>query len=493
MQSRNLINSNPGDVFVWQRSSTRSSVVPDELTADSKLSCLDITDQEKSLESAQVKHVKNVNIFSARPPSSSSSMMMNRLKSGTLKLKQKIVQPIDQMIGEMSETSLKDTFKNKLHASTISLGLKKKTAETHNRQPLVSSQIYQTKLWQDCIPDKDILHNLTREEIGRQEVIFEIYQNEKTYLEDLDFLIDNFLMPINRLQIISQEDISKLFANLEEIRRRQEEDIIVDHIGDVFLGKAYQFYCQNLTRARLQFTALTNSEPIFKNFIEDTTKKSPKRQDFWSYLDLPRRHVQRYPLLLNALLKSTPMIHSDYSNVKGAHNLADELVCSFDDPMSDSRSVYSQSTYSLKPSHSNMSISSLASRTSEMSIAIFHAQLTNDKVLTPIFLKSKDLYHEGILFDYKKGKLVLGILTDQAFVLLRRDSESRSARAGEFNDFRKLYTKPIPKNELVIKIDEKSPNVLMFTNEKRDSKTAALQYNLQPQNATNIKEWLSVL
>ena len=114
----------------------------------------------------------------------------------------------------------------------------------------------------DIVPS-ETLESLSSKEIRRQEVIFEIMNTEKQYVRDLNLLIEvifshnklyyrnnkyfnqNFLKPLQEKQIITQEEITSIFSNIEIIHEinknlltafdeRKKENIIIEQIGDIF-------------------------------------------------------------------------------------------------------------------------------------------------------------------------------------------------------------------------------------------------------------------
>ena len=53
--------------------------------------------------------------------------------------------------------------------------------------------------------------------IYRKHVIFELYETEDRYVLDLDFIIKKVLVPIKNENILDEDQIKKVFNNIESI------------------------------------------------------------------------------------------------------------------------------------------------------------------------------------------------------------------------------------------------------------------------------------
>lgn len=75
-----------------------------------------------------------------------------------------------------------------------------------------------------------------------------------------------------------------------------------------------------------------------KRFQEFLKKKSEsiRSADLWTYLDVPRSRIVKYPLLVNEILKHTPSGHLDEAVLKKAKAILSELLSKIDKAMGES-------------------------------------------------------------------------------------------------------------------------------------------------------------
>jgi len=265
--------------------------------------------------------------------------------------------------------------------------------------------------------DAEILVDMSKREIGRQETTMEFDNIERGYREKLVFQHKTYQNPIEgdaskqeqerRTFGLDQFKCEKIFGNLNNIRlahtggmvlmgehdvqeKREpstdeeagefesilREDELLDdadkkvvcygvrtcvslstridqarlnsngghfgpltNLGAVVLGwikdgglDHYPRYCCNIVTARQTLRhevekQVANSQQMLYAFLAiGKTIKGGKRQMLEDLLDLPRRQLQRYPLLLKEVLKYTPDTDADYGPLKEAI-AACEAIC----------------------------------------------------------------------------------------------------------------------------------------------------------------------
>jgi hypothetical protein len=283
--------------------------------------------------------------------------------------------------------------------------------------------------------------------------------------------IKEYLKPIREMQILEEADQEMLFSNIEslyktnqvffkELRLRQSEEEIVQCIGDVISKQfeafeVYALYCQNQYAAKLAYNSKMSEPTVFNEFVKSKANRS-RRLDFWSFLDAPRRRIAKYPLLIKSLLECTPQDHADYQNMKEAYKVVDRVVASLNeneetmDTVSTLPPLFNNGNSSglLRPVGSSLSINrsnAIQRNTSILSLAasvssictinpqiaqrlLSLQQLVKDsshKELTQAIMKSKELFHEGMIIDMKKNRVVLAILVDRGLVLLKREKQNK--------------------------------------------------------------------
>ncbi|KAI8336829.1 hypothetical protein BC941DRAFT_353736 [Chlamydoabsidia padenii] len=194
-----------------------------------------------------------------------------------------------------------------------------------------------SRSWSAMIP-RDILKTTSDSEIKRQEAIHELIYTEEDYLRDLNLLDDLFAKPLTLAQCIAPDrridfcnqvfgnymDILGLHRDLNKDLRdyqntcQAEGDGFVDRIGDILLRHVSKFeaiylqYGPNVVLADYKVKMEVSSNILFQNFIREKEKQAETRKlPFRHFLVLPVTRLQRYSLLLDAVLKRTPDDHAD--------------------------------------------------------------------------------------------------------------------------------------------------------------------------------------
>ncbi|CAG8663994.1 30717_t:CDS:10, partial [Racocetra persica] len=192
----------------------------------------------------------------------------------------------------------------------------------------------QDRTWVGSV-SKEILESLSKDEIKRQEIIFETIYTEEDYVKDLDLIEELFIkglrtasppvIPPNQLESFIQEiffNVLKIRDHnrkmLERLQKRQKENLVVAVIGDIFFDCALEFgndyidynghfpIADNIIRS----TKLKN--PEFKRFLEQCSRsKEARRLDFRHFVQRPTTRLQRYTLLLEQIKKYTPDENQD--------------------------------------------------------------------------------------------------------------------------------------------------------------------------------------
>src|SRR3990167_1550473 len=80
---------------------------------------------------------------------------------------------------------------------------------------LLISQVERVKLVNNI--DAQIFSKLKPEEKQKQQIIYEFIQTESQYIEDLTIVRDTMIKPLKEQGILTQEEIDKIFLNIEQI------------------------------------------------------------------------------------------------------------------------------------------------------------------------------------------------------------------------------------------------------------------------------------
>eukprot|EP01135_Chromosphaera_perkinsii_P011298 Nk52_evm79s2367 gene=Nk52_evmTU79s2367 len=166
------------------------------------------------------------------------------------------------------------------------------------------------------------VHPLSKSEIKRQETIFELVFSEKQYVEDLKTITDVFVKPFKAYEtVVSSAERKAIFGNVTDIcnfnsafydalSKTQNENGIFEFIAKELknlLPKflVYSEYCCNNLQAKVVYDEISKI-PIINELLKSTQGLARCRKlDCWSFLDSPRRRLQKYNLLFERILKFT--------------------------------------------------------------------------------------------------------------------------------------------------------------------------------------------
>ncbi|XP_065898075.1 neuroepithelial cell-transforming gene 1 protein-like [Dysidea avara] len=195
--------------------------------------------------------------------------------------------------------------------------------------------------WVDVItPEAEKL--FTKEETKRHEAIYTVLRTEMELIEDLKMVISIFLQPMLRLELISEEDHSRVFGNIQSIlplhqdlaARLQElkkDDETIDGFGKAMKDWVtklvpYADYCANLVIAKHTLEQIKQN-PGVQDFLQRCLDSEFSRKiDLWTFLDSPRSRIMKYPVLLKEVKKQTPLDHEDQPYLSDALFEIDSLL-----------------------------------------------------------------------------------------------------------------------------------------------------------------------
>ncbi|KAJ3612182.1 hypothetical protein NHX12_020459 [Muraenolepis orangiensis] len=188
-------------------------------------------------------------------------------------------------------------------------------------------------LWSETL-DVHQKGTFSTQEIRRQEAIFELTRGEQDLIEDLQLARKAYHDPMLKLSIMSEEELTQIFGNLDayiplhqELLARLSEatgsDGTVGQIGSIVVGwlprlNAYRNYCSNQLAAKALLDQ-KKQDPRVQDFLQRCIESPFSRKlDLWSFLDIPRSRLVKYPLLLRQILRHTPAEHPDAASLEQA-------------------------------------------------------------------------------------------------------------------------------------------------------------------------------
>ncbi|XP_062990653.1 neuroepithelial cell-transforming gene 1 protein isoform X3 [Elgaria multicarinata webbii] len=168
---------------------------------------------------------------------------------------------------------------------------------------------------------------LSTKEIKRQEAIYEMSRGEQDLIEDLKLARKAYHDPMLKLSIMSEEELTHIFGDLDSYIPLHEDflarlgeatrpDGTVEQIGPILVKwlpglNAYKGYCSNQLAAKALLDQKKQDRRV-QDFLQRCLESPFSRKlDLWSFLDIPRSRLVKYPLLLKEILRHTPNDHPD--------------------------------------------------------------------------------------------------------------------------------------------------------------------------------------
>ncbi|XP_025425512.1 rho guanine nucleotide exchange factor 11-like isoform X3 [Sipha flava] len=181
--------------------------------------------------------------------------------------------------------------------------------------------------WASNVPP-EILEQLSSKEKKRQEVINELYHTERSHIRGLKGLEHVFHRPMKELQILPQDQLQLLFANLEQMfelhsqfcnamKAVRKDNQVVQNIGHVLLNtfdgtagevfqKAAATFCARQQIALESLKERRKKDAKLNNFLTEA-EGNPicKRLQLKDILPTGMIRLTKYPLLFESLVKCT--------------------------------------------------------------------------------------------------------------------------------------------------------------------------------------------
>eukprot|EP00057_Strongylocentrotus_purpuratus_P014770 XP_011669244.1 PREDICTED: rho guanine nucleotide exchange factor 3 isoform X2 [Strongylocentrotus purpuratus] len=220
------------------------------------------------------------------------------------------------------------------------------TIKPYCKPPATPTKRRDNKLWSETVQG-NINEPLTKNEIKRQEAIFELFQGEVDLVDDLYLVMKTYRDAMRSLQILTDQELNIIFGSLEELRMIHEELVCdlqkqrgnngaTEEVGKVLLKwlplvtEVYVTYCTNQLAAKTLLDEKKQDSKV-NDFLERCIESPFSRKlDLWNFLDVPRSRLVKYPLLFKNILKGTPSDHEDKINITLAIKMCKEIVSEVD-------------------------------------------------------------------------------------------------------------------------------------------------------------------
>ncbi|KAM7002170.1 neuroepithelial cell-transforming gene 1 protein-like [Tautogolabrus adspersus] len=196
-------------------------------------------------------------------------------------------------------------------------------------------------LWSETL-DVHQKNAFSTKEIKRQEAIYELYRGEQDLIEDLQLARKAYHDPMLKLNIMTEGELAHIFGDLDAYIPLHEElltkltegtgpDGTVAEIGQIVIDwlpglNAYKNYCSNQLAAKALLDQ-KKQDKLVQDYLQRCLESPFSRKlDLWSFLDIPRSRLVKYPLLLREILRHTPPNHPDVASLERAITIIQEIL-----------------------------------------------------------------------------------------------------------------------------------------------------------------------
>ncbi|XP_061770088.1 neuroepithelial cell-transforming gene 1 protein-like [Nerophis ophidion] len=210
-------------------------------------------------------------------------------------------------------------------------------------------------LWSETL-DVHQKETLTTKEIKRQEAIFELSRGEQDLIEDLQLARKAYHDPMLKLSIMSEEELSHIFGELDayiplhedllaQLSKATGSNGTVGRIGQIVVDwlprlDAYKEYCSKQLAAKALLDQKKQDRRV-QDFLQRCLESPFSRKlDLWSFLDIPRSRLVKYPLLLKEILRHTPPEHPDTASLERAVSIIQSVLSDINMKQGESECLY---------------------------------------------------------------------------------------------------------------------------------------------------------
>ncbi|KAG9103502.1 hypothetical protein FRC06_010384 [Ceratobasidium sp. 370] len=204
--------------------------------------------------------------------------------------------------------------------------------------------------WHNLV-SAEVRDGMSKQEVKRQSVIFELIKGEMEYVKDLELLDSLFIQPLLHEDppIIPRDRVEhwipQVFSNFADVHlhhrrmldrlheiQREEHPIIRSISAPVFDAAlnwrdAYMVYIPHYPIAEYTLDEEKANNKEFKAFVERQTRVSDSRKhELKMFIHRPVARLPRYELLLRDIMGASPMDHEDRESIPQIIEIISELV-----------------------------------------------------------------------------------------------------------------------------------------------------------------------
>ncbi|XP_077394922.1 rho guanine nucleotide exchange factor 10 isoform X2 [Festucalex cinctus] len=188
----------------------------------------------------------------------------------------------------------------------------------------------------DCVNVEPVLgpapEGLSQQQLVRRCILGSILESEKNYLDALKRILEQYEKPLSQIEprLLSDRKLKMTFYRVREILQchflfqialasRVAEWDSFAMIGDVFVASfsksmvldAYSEYVNNFSTAMSVVRKTCASKPGFLEFLKHRQETSSDRMTLYGLMMKPIQRFPQFILLLQDMLKNTPVGHAD--------------------------------------------------------------------------------------------------------------------------------------------------------------------------------------
>ncbi|ORZ25987.1 CNH domain-domain-containing protein [Absidia repens] len=209
---------------------------------------------------------------------------------------------------------------------------KEKLIKRSSSQTSLQEKEEERSLWIHSVP-KAVLDATSKEEMKRQECIYELIYTEADFVKDLQYVHNFWVKPLITQDIIPDERrehfVQEVFWNMADIQKvnhilsqsltaLQKEQHVVHSIGSLLSTHVSRFdpfvaYGAHQIIGKFKFELEKKRNPVFAKFVQNTERlPESRRLELNGYLTKPTTRLGKYNLLLREILRRTPKDNPDY-------------------------------------------------------------------------------------------------------------------------------------------------------------------------------------
>lgn len=206
--------------------------------------------------------------------------------------------------------------------------------------------------------DKKTLKRMTAKDIKRQDVIHELIQTEVHHVRTLKVMHKIFYKGMLNNLGMAQDTVDQMLPRLADLlqingdflnrlKASEGEDTIVNSIGDVLeqqfsgtnsdkMKSAYGEFCSNHMESVELYKKLMQKDKKFADFMKKCSlNKYCRRLSIPECITLVTQRLTKYPILIEAIVKTTKESKPDFNSLKNSITLVKEILQSVDQTIKD--------------------------------------------------------------------------------------------------------------------------------------------------------------